>query len=130
MNERPIIEVDATFLPFEDGGRRVMPDLKAGRYMPHLVVQPPDVREAVVEGGISVEDYLGVTFVAGPTLVVAGEPGRFAVELMYYSDVNYGPLEAGATFPMREGPKVIGYGTVISRPPAVDRQSQPSRRAT
>jgi hypothetical protein len=115
MGEKPFIEVKATFLTADQGGRNLMPNLAAGRYMPHLVVQPCEVRTAVVEGRNLVEDYLGVAFVAGPQPLVAGQPGCFTIELMYHPSVNYEALEAGATFTIREGPKIIGYGEVIGK---------------
>ncbi len=115
MGERPIIEVEATFLASEQGGRQLMPDLGAGRYMPHLVVQPPGVRTAVVEGNHGVEDYLGIAFVAGPEPVIAGRSGHFTIELLYHPSVNYEPLQEGTTFTIREGGHVVGYGTVVRK---------------
>lgn len=115
MSEKPILEVEATFLTIEQGGRKLMPDLGAGRYMPHLVVQPPEVRTAVVEGNVGVEDYLGVAFIAGPMPVVAGQPALFTIESMYHPSVSYESLDVGATFTIREGARVIGYGTVLRK---------------
>lgn len=113
-----VIQVEATLLPYEEGGRAQVPVFDdGGRYMPHLVVQAPNVRNAVVvDGNVIVEDYLPVAFVSGPSGYVAGKCGRFAVELMYYPEIGYEALEEGATFTIREGAKVIGFGAVISRP--------------
>jgi translation elongation factor EF-Tu-like GTPase len=118
-DDRLIIEVEATFLTREEGGRSRMPDLGAGRYMPHLVVQTPEVRTAIVDGKTLVEDYLGVAFVAGPTPLFAGRSGRFTAELMYHPQVGHETLEVGATFTIREGGKIVGYGRVVSRSTAV-----------
>ena len=116
VGEGPIIEVEATFLTSEQGGRKLMPDLRAGRYMPHLVAQPPEVRTAAVQRNQFVEGYLGVAFVAGPEPLVAGQSGRFTIELMYHPSVSYESLGAGATFTIREGAKIVGYGTVVRKP--------------
>jgi len=113
MGENPVIEIEATFLTREQGGRETVPDLGAGRYMPHLIVQPAEARTA---GEKFEEDYLGVAFVSGPEPLVQGQSGRFAVELMYHPRVNYASLEAGVGFTIREGAKVVGYGAVIRRP--------------
>lgn len=39
--------------------------------------------------------------------------------LMYYHEPNvlYEDVTPGATFTVREGPHIIGYGTVLSRTP-------------
>lgn len=120
--EWPIIEVEATFLSHEAGGRRVVPSVGSGRYMPHLVVQSPEVRTAITEGRTLVEDYLGVAFVAGLEPVVAGQPGRFIVELICHPAINYDALEVEATFTIREGGRIVGYGAVVQR-------TQPASRA-
>jgi translation elongation factor EF-Tu-like GTPase len=115
MSQLPRIEVDATFLPTEEGGRRTMPDLRHGRYMPHLVAQSPDVRVALKLGGMGIEPYLGITFLEGPHPVVPGQPARFLLELMYYPGIDYDALQPGATFTIREGGKIVGFGTVLRR---------------
>jgi hypothetical protein len=84
--------------------------------MPHLVVQPAEARTARAEARQSAGDYLGVAFVSGPVPLLQGQSGRFAVELMYHPQVNYESLAAGACFTIREGAKVVGYGTVVRRP--------------
>ena len=113
MGENPVIEVEAMFLTREQGGRKTAPDLGAGRYMPHLVVQPAQALSAASKFE---EAYLGVTFVSGPESLLQGQSGRFAVELMYHPQVNYESLTAGACFTIREGAKVVGCGTVVRRP--------------
>ncbi|OJW18938.1 MAG: hypothetical protein BGO49_18005 [Planctomycetales bacterium 71-10] len=116
VDETPHIEVEATFLTREQGGLARTPDLgAAGFYMPHLVVQPSEARSAVATASVPDEDYLGVKFVSGPTPIIAGEPGRFLLQLFYHPAVDYEPLEAGAAFTIREGGKVVGYGTVVRR---------------
>jgi hypothetical protein len=114
MGNKLVVEAEVTFLTREEGGRVKMPDLSAGRYMPHLVVQPPDIRKVVMtEGNIGNEDYLGVAFISGPPQYTAGQPGRFTCELLYYPEVRYEALQEGATFTVREGAKIVGFGKVI-----------------
>ena len=93
MAKPPILEVEATFLARDEGGRIQPPDLDAGRYMPHLVVRPAGIR--ATDDGLT-EDYLGVAFLEGPRPLVAGRPGRFVVELMYHPRVDYDALREGA----------------------------------
>ncbi len=114
-NQRPVVEIAGTFLPEEEGGRRRMPELGEGGYMPHFVVQPPHVRTAIARESGLVEDYLSVAFLPRDGMIVAGRPERFTVELFYDHQVDYASLQPGATFTIREGPKVVGYGTVIRR---------------
>ncbi len=110
MLARPRIEVDATFLTREQGGRPYVPYLQAGSggYPAHLVAQPPDVRKAS-----HIEDYLGVSFLDGPDWIIAGESARFLLELVYHPRVNYDALQPDATFTIREGGQIVGFGTVV-----------------
>jgi translation elongation factor EF-Tu-like GTPase len=113
MTAQPTIEAEVTFLSPEDGGRAHQPDLSAGVYKPHLVVQPSDVRTAVIEGGFCVEPYLGVAFISGPVQPTPGQPSRVTLLLGYHPEVDYGALRDGATFTVREGGKVVGFGQVL-----------------
>lgn len=113
MTTQPTIEVEVTFLSTEAGGRAHPPDLLATCYKPHLVVQSPDVREAVYEGVFRVEPYLGVVFISGPAQPTAGQSSRVTLLLGYYPNVDYGALRDGATFTVREGGKVVGFGKVL-----------------
>src|SRR5215470_78393 len=95
----PVIRVLVTFLSNENGGRMTMPDLSSGRYMPHLVIQSPDVRSPkVIRGNVIVDDYLGVRFLSGPKEIVAERPLDCEAELMYHPGVNYEAVRKGATF--------------------------------
>jgi hypothetical protein len=113
MTAKPTIVAEVTFLSPEAGGRKHPPDLSAGGYMPHLVVQPPDVRTAATVGGFCVEPYLGVVFISGPVQPVPDQPSRVTLLLLYHPEVDYGPLRDGATFTVREGGKAVGFGQVL-----------------
>ena len=116
MREVPVIKATVTFLARGDGGRTRPPDLSSGQYMPHLVAQSPDVRSVqVVEGNVIADHYLGVRFLAGPMEPRPGDPVDCEMELMYHPTVGYEALQAGATFTVREGGKIVGFGMVQSR---------------
>lgn len=107
----PTVEAEVTFLSTEDGGRNCMPVWLG--YKPHLVVQSPDVRVAMYVKGVSAEDYLGVIFLAGPEPFVAGQTFSVKLGLGYHPEVNYIALQEGATFTIREGGRIVGYGKVL-----------------
>jgi hypothetical protein len=84
--------------------------------MPHLVIQSPDVRAPnVVQGKVIVDDYLGVRFLSSPTELLPERPLDCELELMYHPEVDYEALREGATFTLREGGKIVGFGVVTNR---------------
>ena len=112
MNQ-PRIQAEIVFLPASDGGRSTLPtNLSDGKYRPHLVVGDPNQRKALLVDNVAQETYLGVTLVGGPSNVVAGEPLLAELALMYWPNVTYDSLVPGATFTVREGPHIVGYGSV------------------
>jgi hypothetical protein len=112
----PVIRALVTFLSPDNGGRAKMPGLASGQYMPHLVIQSPDVRKAnVINGNVIVEDYLGVRFLSAPAEMLAEQPLDCEMELTYFPRVDYSAVREGATFTVREGGKVIGFGVVSTR---------------
>ena len=115
MKPLPIVSVEATFLTAAEGGRVQVPDFALANYMPHLVVQSPDVRQAVIIDNYPTDEYLGARFIQGPKDYRAGQSGQFTLELMYWPQVNYEALRVGATFTIREGHRIIGFGTVLDR---------------
>jgi hypothetical protein len=64
-------------------------------------------------GGFCEEPYLGVVFISGPAQSTAGQPSRVTLLLGYYPDVDYSALRDGATFTVREGGRVVGFGKVL-----------------
>lgn len=97
----PRVSVAVTFLSSEQGGRSQKAN-DSPRYRPHLVVGNPEQRVPLTDGsGTGIEDYLGVQFTGD---------GR---EL---PRVDYSALSAGATFTVREGGRVIGFGRVLQGP--------------
>ena len=121
-SDAPIIECEVTFLSREDGGRSLpfgKGILSSRKYMPHLVVGNPQQRMPIVnEKNYIQEDYLGVVFVAGPDRFEFDSPIMVKLALLYYPSVNYDKLISGATFTIREGSRIIGYGKVVRRNPS------------
>jgi len=122
MRGTPEVEVEVTFLPPEEGGRRQPPDLaSAARYMPHLVVGDPNQRKAIVRSGNVIdEEYLGVVFMPDAAPVDPGVARVATLGLMYYPQVQYERVVPGATFTLREGGRIVAFGKVLARnqPPA------------
>jgi hypothetical protein len=84
--------------------------------MPHLVIQSPDIRTPIViHSNVIIDDYLGVRFLSGPAELLPERPLDCELELMYHPNVNYEAVREGATFTLREGGKVIGFGVVTKR---------------
>lgn len=50
-------------------------------------------------------------FVAGPDAIEPGDTADVKLALMYFSD-SYEEVQPGATFTVREGPLIIGYGVI------------------
>ena len=115
----PTIKAKITFLSEKEVGRPQMPEVnKTSRYMPHLVVQDSDIRNAIIRNtklhpNELIEEYLGVAFVSGPTPIISDKEGVYELALMYYPKVSYEKLIKGVTFTVREGARVVGFGEVI-----------------
>jgi len=124
-SDRPTVIADVTFLTESEGGRRTPPILTL-QYRPHIVIQSPEVRCALVDDdGFNREAYLGICFLDAPIDFQPGRAAEVTLELMYHPRVDYGLVLPDATFTVREGGKVVGYGRVISRD---DHGADPSER--
>ena len=116
----PIIEAQVTLLSAEEGGRKwpLRLSLVEGTYRPHLVVGDPHQRRALVNAsGFGTEEYLGVQFLPASSDLGPGETAVVRMYLMFYDNAPavYERLIPGATFTIREGAKVVGYGRVLTR---------------
>ena len=108
------IEAEVTFLPKPEGGR-MGPQLlvsQTGSYRPHIVVGDPKQRRALTAGNVIQETYLGVAFLSGPERFEAGEPFLAEIALIFYPHPVYDSVVPGATFTIREGTVVVGFGEV------------------
>ena len=82
--------------------------------MPHIVVGDPSQREAKTSGNTITEHYLGVLVTDAPDEMAPGATAEITLCLMYWPDENYGEVLPGATFTVREGPTVVGFGRVLT----------------
>jgi hypothetical protein len=121
MSRLPLVEAEITFIPESEGGRSMPPSLISanGSYRPHIVVGDPDQRRAIMVGNEVRETYLGIVFEAGPLTVEFNEPFNAEFSLLYYPHPAYDSVKPGATFTIREGPGIVGFGWVkkLSFPP-------------
>ena len=83
-----------------------------GEYRPHVVGGDPHQRKALFVNNVAQEHYLGVAFVGAPANVAANESFVAELALLYWPNVSYDSLVPGATFTLREGPHIVGFGTV------------------
>lgn len=106
----PAIEAEVTFLRAEEGGRAAPLRLEPGSpfYMPHLVIGDP--RQKSPSGKL-----LGVAFRRSPLTLAPGDTATVRMDLMYHPQVDYRGLMPGATFTVREGPRIVGHGRVLKR---------------
>lgn len=113
MSSPPTIEASVTFLSLEEGGR-AHPALNDQRYRPHLVVGDPDQRKAITadDGRTLTEDYLGICFSGDGGALLPCERYDVQLKLIYCPYPGYDALVTGATFTIREGAKIVGYGCV------------------
>lgn len=82
--------------------------------MPHVVIGDPLQREAQVRSGNEMaEHYLGVWLANSPDELLPGEAADVDLVLMYWPEEQYEGLTPGATFTVREGPLIVGFGQVL-----------------
>ncbi|MBC7528771.1 MAG: hypothetical protein H7308_14650 [Chthonomonadaceae bacterium] len=118
MNNLPFIIAEITFHPREGEINPTVSGARYEGYMPHLVVQSPEVRQAAVENNEITDEHLGVRIVDSPFKYRLGESAWFTLVLLY--EVNYNALIPEATFTVREGPIIVGYGKVLARGNSVE----------
>ena len=108
----PVVQATVTLLRELTRGRR---GLSSGAYRPHIVMGPQTQRVAIRDGNQFTENYLGVMFVGGPDTLEPGDTAEVKLALMYFPEYPYQEVQSGATFTIREGPLVVGYGVIRSR---------------
>ncbi len=117
MTVKPRIAVSVTFLTMREGGRKAPPH-NSPKYRPHIVIGDPTQRKAqyAEDGRTLIERYLGVQFTGQGEAIPVGCAYEASLDLPYYPDVSYRELERGATFTIREGARVVGFGEVKNDP--------------
>lgn len=95
------IDAEVTFVDSMEGGRKypLHLDHPEARYRPHIVIN---------------DIYLGVEFQPQDLTIHPGDKAKVRLGLMFYPAREYDVVQPGATFTIREGAKVIGYGRVVS----------------
>jgi hypothetical protein len=113
MNDIPTIRASLTLLPDLERGRNTL----WRNYRPHIVIGPATQREAKMQGNAVVERYQSVVFMDDCLTIEPGETVEVTMALAYYQEPNilYDDVVPGATFTLREGANIVGYGTVLSR---------------
>jgi len=106
------VQATVTLLDELTRGRR---GLSIGAYRPHIVMGPQTQRVAIRDGNRFTENYLGVMFVGGPDTLEPGDSADVRLALMYFPEYPYEEVQPGATFTVREGSLVVGYGVIRSR---------------
>ncbi len=115
-HDKPTVEAVVTFLSRDEGGRQ-SPAFASTQYRPHLVIGDPGQRDTPIdENGYPREDYLGVAFEGSGKPMEAGVPQKIRLVLMYHPHVDYSALEAGTTFTIREGHRVVAFGQISEQP--------------
>ncbi len=119
MEKFPLIDCEITFLSPEKGGRRKpFPEgiLSSRKYLPHLVVGDPLQRIPILGKYRQItEEYLGVAFIEGPDRVEFDKKITARLALIYFPKNDYKNLVPGASFTIREGALIVGYGRVMER---------------
>lgn len=123
----PHARASLTFLSREEGGRQSVPTIEAlrgYRYRPHIVIGDPTVRETrsevlnraqlIHEGD---GEYLGIAFDVASSTPEAGKEIEVEFAFMYFPKVTYAEAIPGATFTLREGARIIGFGTILEIEP-------------
>ncbi len=115
--EQVQIAANVTFLTNEQGGREY-PAWNSHTYRPHVVVGDPAQRQVKTaeDGRTLTELYLGVCFDGDGHEMKQGIEHEVKLLLAYYPAVEYEILVPGATFTIREGGSVVGFGEVMQSP--------------
>ncbi len=108
----PVVQARVTLLPELSHGCRL---LTTGQYRPHIVIGSQSQPAAIRVANVSTDNYLGVAFVGGPDSMRPGETAEVSLALMYFPKLAYEEVTPGATFTIREGPNIVGFGVVLSR---------------
>jgi len=106
----PTARVTITLLPETNSPKYLI----GGNYRPHIVIGPTSQWIALKEENIGIEHYLGIAFLDGPEAIHPGQTAEASFALMYFPKEPYSEVVSGATFTIREGSMIVGYGTVLN----------------
>ena len=116
ISQLPTINASVTFLSAAEGGRSLSAH-NSNLYRPHLVVGDVNQRVPITsdDGRTLLENHLGVCFTGNGEAFIPGQSCDVTLQLAYHPEVNYDQLMPGSTFTIREGGKIVGFGSVKSR---------------
>ena len=118
MTRRAFIKVELTLLPKEEGGREypLFLDNEEAFYRPHIVIGDLNQRRPILKQNSKYidEEYLGVQFRPCKKVIHPGDTEILILDLMYYPQLNYEQVRHGATFTLREGRFIRGFGKVLN----------------
>ena len=116
FEDKPRVRVRLTLLTKDEGGQDT-PVYDNSGYRPHIVIGNPDQRKPVIgEQGEHTENYLGVCFLGNGRVLELGKQYKVNLALVYHPHVSYNAVIKGATFTVREGEHIVGFGEVLSDP--------------
>ena len=123
MSRLPHAKAKLTFLSRANGGRKILPVeefLRSLKYRPHIVIGDPKQRELredilskpqlIYEGD---GEYLGVVFSDVDREPKEGEEVIVELVFAYFPQVTYRDAVPGATFTLREGGRIVGFGEIL-----------------
>ena len=108
-------EADVTFISRSKGGRKSLPlsGTENYSYRPHIVLGDLEQRKAIMDGNVITEPYISVAFHSFPEDLEFNKPFRAELALVFPQPGYRETLIEGATFTLREGATIIGFGTII-----------------
>ena len=111
------IRANVTFLTEEQGGRK-QPAWNSRTFRTHVVVGDPGQREVKTaeDGRTLTEQYLDVCFDGDGEEITQGVEHEVLLVLANYRAIEYEKLVPGATFTLRGGGRIDGYGRVVQGP--------------
>jgi len=107
----PMVQATLTLLPTLDRPRNT----GSRGYRPHIVIEPltPDI--ATMRANVLTDRYQSVVFLDEYVSIAPGQTQEVLLGLWAYPDNQYENVIPGATFTLREGPHIAGYGTITDR---------------
>jgi len=104
---------EITFIPKSEGGRSTPPILDSDcEYRPHIVLGDPNQRKPILQGNEIIETYIGIAFRSHQHDVEFNKPFDAELVLIYPQPIYEKTIVEGATFTVREGGVIVGYGKV------------------
>ncbi|HLA95630.1 MAG TPA: hypothetical protein VK612_07910 [Pyrinomonadaceae bacterium] len=117
MKEIYCIDAEVTFISASNGGRKTLPSILGCVYRPHIVIGDPEQRQPNLTDGNYIEELmLGVCFVSGPSIIEFKKKFIAQMGLIYWPSESYDSVISGATFTIREGGTIVGFGRVLDCP--------------